>query len=89
MFRRLVLHIDRNKISIVLKNVLSNAIKFISNSTVKRIDVNISITSPDNNPSSISRKHSPDNTPNLEYLKIEVKDTGPGISKVINTTVIN
>jgi signal transduction histidine kinase len=61
---------------------LSNAIKFITNSIEKKIDVNISIISIDNNHLNSQLPVANSDVPHLDYLKIEVKDTGPGISKV-------
>ena len=76
-FNHATLDIDRNKIAIVLKNILSNALKFIAKSTEKIIDVNVSIIGIDTQ--NDSNGHI---VPCKSMLKIEVKDTGPGISEV-------
>jgi signal transduction histidine kinase len=77
LFEHVILDIDRNKIAIVLKNILSNAFKFLINSAEKKIDINISIIG-------INTQINMDDQM-ASYscmLKVEIKDTGPGISQV-------
>ena len=76
-FQHAILDIDRNKIAIVLKNILSNALKFIAKSTEKKIDINVCIIG-------INTQINLDDhmAPYSCMLKIEIKDTGPGISQV-------
>ena len=78
---------DRHKLIIVLRNMLSNALKFTSKSNIKLVDVKVSITSSIS--ASIIDSYSESHTvhvyplPTLNYmLKIEVVDTGPGMSHV-------
>ena len=42
-FDSLVLRADRNKIVIVLRNLLSNALKFTSKCSIKKVDVKVSV----------------------------------------------
>jgi signal transduction histidine kinase len=88
----LLLHADRHKILIVLRNLLSNAIKFTSKSDRKDIHIRVSITNKIYNGMSSNRNNNNNGTqsilPCVDLLKIEIIDTGPGISAVIYNNII-
>jgi signal transduction histidine kinase len=82
-----ILHIDHYKIAIVIKNLLSNAFKFIIHTEgEKQITVTIDIIHIcnviNNNIPNTTNNSTIDNNTNTSMLKIEVHDNGPGITKV-------
>ena len=67
---------DRNKVTQVFRNMLSNALKFTKLSEVKKVEVHVSI---------IQRPSGESSEEMRSYLLIRVVDSGPGISQVTCT----
>ena len=67
------LYADKNKVTQVFRNMLSNALKFTKRSEVKRVEVYVAI---------LRKPMGESSEEGRSYLQIRVVDSGPGISQV-------
>ena len=78
---RTLLHADRSKVVLVMRNLISNALKFTkaaAPSSTKAVRVVVDIQGAD--PSSVA--------PSQDMLRIRVTDTGVGIAKVSRVALL-
>lgn len=73
--KSVLLRIDKNKMSQVLRNFLTNAIKFTPREGKLSVKVSVKKSFSNHNPFSLE-------VGDKGIMRVEVVDTGPGISKV-------
>ena len=84
------LYADRYKLSKVIRNLISNALKFSPKGSDVIISLSVSYVSNYNLQYPHTEKDiSPANTFHKPmYFRVDVTDVGPGISKVISSSII-
>ena len=78
LLRKATVHADRNKLSQVIRNLISNALKFTPEGGLVTVSVSVS----DIEKLAPLAQYSRSQKGKGPVLRIEVKDTGPGIAQV-------